>query len=414
VTLCGTSPGKQRTDSFFIHGWLKTLSRYGLFKETLRVFLHELKKKAPVLYEKTKEMLSQTYLEKNFDLTEKEPEKVKQRLQEMSLDMYLLNQEFVNHEIVKEFAGFRILAKVFNQQCTIIEFNEGAKTAIEIQLRAKPEGDQIINTPHNLEALYTKKGNQRVIGSKGFLSETCDENNLTQFITDVKVTKITKADLDEVPEIQERLETVNLKPKHQYSDAGFVTGQTILDSRENGIELEGPSTGRSLSNNVYQDRSLDAADFEVTIDKETKEMRVLNCPEKQCPTGQSRSEITGKLIVHFEPNICSQCPVRERCPVRIGVNVAAFQLDEAMYVGAERYHQYMESKTYQKECATRAGVEGTVSEMTRAHGMRKARHRTESRIELQMLFGAIACNVKRFIRHGMKYNYLESNAVISH
>jgi len=45
VELCGTSLKKQRTDSFFIHGWLKTLTRYGLFKETIRVFLAELNKK---------------------------------------------------------------------------------------------------------------------------------------------------------------------------------------------------------------------------------------------------------------------------------------------------------------------------------------------------------------------------------
>ncbi len=35
VELCSTSLKKQRTDSFFIYGWLKTLSRYGLFKETI-------------------------------------------------------------------------------------------------------------------------------------------------------------------------------------------------------------------------------------------------------------------------------------------------------------------------------------------------------------------------------------------
>ena len=36
--LCGSSLKKQRTDSFFIHGWLQILSRYGLFKETIRKF----------------------------------------------------------------------------------------------------------------------------------------------------------------------------------------------------------------------------------------------------------------------------------------------------------------------------------------------------------------------------------------
>ncbi len=48
---CGTSLKKQRTDSFFIHGWLQILSRYGLFKETIRKFLLTLRKQKPGLYE---------------------------------------------------------------------------------------------------------------------------------------------------------------------------------------------------------------------------------------------------------------------------------------------------------------------------------------------------------------------------
>ncbi|HHT9147015.1 MAG: transposase [Candidatus Brocadiaceae bacterium] len=70
----------------------------------------------------------------------------------------------------------------------------------------------------------------------------------------------------------------------------------------------------------------------------------------------------------------------------------------------------MENKDYRKQCATRAGVEATVSEMVRSHGVRKSRHRTESRTRLQLLFAAIACNVKRFIRHGILYGYVTSDA----
>jgi len=35
INACGTSLKKQRTDSFFVHGWLRVLSRYGLFKKTI-------------------------------------------------------------------------------------------------------------------------------------------------------------------------------------------------------------------------------------------------------------------------------------------------------------------------------------------------------------------------------------------
>ena len=47
---CGTSFKKQRTDSFYIHGWLRILSRFGLFKETIRKFLQALHKQKAGLY----------------------------------------------------------------------------------------------------------------------------------------------------------------------------------------------------------------------------------------------------------------------------------------------------------------------------------------------------------------------------
>ena len=405
VDYCGTSLKKQRTDSFFIHGWLKTLSRYGLFKETIRVFLAQLRKVYVDRYEEIAGDLSREYLEKTFDLTEKDREKAQRRIREMARDMYSIVVKFEHDKEVNTMESYKTLETVFKQQCKVIE-EKDEETQVEI--REKPEGEKIISTPHNTDAEYVKKGKQKVTGSKGFISETCDEENKAQFITDVSVTEATKADVKELPEIHDRTKQAELKPETQFGDAGFVNGRSILDSEENGIVLEGPSSGRSQSLEGFEkeDRPLDAADFEVRIDEESKELQVEGCPQGEAPVDQERSEKTGKVNVHFDARRCAECPECVRCPVKIGITVATFTIDEAGYVGAFRHHQYMSDQDYRKECATRAGVEGTVNEIANAHGMRNARHRQNSRIKLQMTFAAIACNVKRFIRHGEKYTYL--------
>ncbi len=404
IELCGTSLKKQRTDSFFIHGWLKTLSRYGLFRETIRVFLGELKKKVGGVFDEIAGKLSKQYLEKNFDLTEKDREKAQRRIREMAQDMYIILSEFELNEKVKGLESFKILETVFAQQCKVVETEENLST---VEIREKPEGEKIINSPHNTDAEYVRKGNQKVTGNKGFVSETCDEKNKTQFITDVNATGATRADSKELPEIQERVDKAGMKPDAQYGDAGFVNGKTIISSEEQGIDLEGPSSGRSQSIEGFEkeDRPLDVADFAVTIDEESKELTVEECPEGHAPLDQGRSEKTGKVNVHFDADKCAACPLKERCPLKIGTNVATLTIDEAMYAGALRHHQYMEDTDYRKECAIRAGAEGMVNEIVHTHGMRKARHRELPRIKLQMIFSALACNVKRFIRHGEKYAY---------
>lgn len=403
IEACGTSTKKQRTDSFFIHGWLHTLTRYGLFKETIRKFLQSLRKQQVDLYNNIKEQLSQNYLDKEFDLTEKDKELAHRKIALMAQDLYELKCAFDNNSLIKNYETFKTLLKVFEQQCEVKETANKDENP-EIVIKEKPDGDTI-NTPHNPEARYTRKVHQQVTGDRGFVTETCDPENEVQFITDAQVTEATCPDTKEQPEIQQRLIENNFKPDQQYGDAGFVNGQTILDSKENDIELEGPTAGRSQSFESYTDtdRPFDAGDFDITIDGETNELIVNECPDGQKPKDQQRSEKTGKINVHFDPDVCSNCADAHRCPVKIGKTVATYTVDEAGYVGAVRHHRYMGDKDYRKECAVRAGAEALVSELTRAHGMRKSRHRKRSRTQLQLLFAVIACNVKRYIRYEEQY-----------
>ena len=394
---CGTSLKKQRTDSFFVHGWLRTLSRYGLFKETITKFLRALRKHQPDLYEDIRGELSQDYLEKTFDLTEKDKELAQRKVALMARDLYRLKGAFAGHDQVRHYETFEILCRVFTQQCQV---EETAAQEPEIVLKDKPDTDTIC-TPHNPQARYIRKVKQRVTGDKAVVTETCDPDNEVQFITDADVVKITTPDCCLQLDLTERLIDNDFQPDKQYGDAGFVTGETILDARDKGIELEGPVAGRSQSLDKYEqpERPLDAADFHARIDPDDGELLVLACPDQQAPTDQQRSDKTGDVLVHFDADGCRACPLAARCPVLIGKGVATLRIDEAQYVGAQRHHQYMEDTEYRKECAVRAGAEACVSELTRAHGARKSRHRKAARTQLQILFAATACNVKRFIRH---------------
>ena len=152
---------------------------------------------------------------------------------------------------------------------------------------------------------------------------------------------------------------------------------------------------------------MDAADFEVEVNGEKKEeLWVEECPGGQAPIGQGRSKKTGKVNVHFDAEVCRSCELRDRCPVKTGKKVATLVIDEAGHAGAVRHQRYMTEQGYRKQCAIRAGVEATVNEVANTHGMRKARHRGLGRIRVQMIFAGLACNVKRFIRHGQRYGYL--------
>ncbi len=420
IQECNVSTKKQRVDSFFMLGWLSTLSRYGLFKETIRVFLQALRKHKPGLYESVSTELSGDYLQDDFDLTEKDKEKTRGRITEMANDLYLLKSSFENNHPIKHYETFKTLVQIFEQQCAIKPKEESSSSADdlstkeiieiadtndivepEIEIREKPKGDRIISTPHNTDATYTRKKNQKVVGHKGFVTETCDPDNPVQFVTDVNLETATHADANEILPIEQRLEKSDMKPETLYSDAGFVNGESILESSSKGIDLAGPSSGRSQSFEgfVDVDRPLDIADFQVSIDDESGDLTVISCPGNHEAIDQRRSKKTGKILVHFSSDSCKSCTSQERCPVKIGVHKATLTVDEAQYAGATRHHKYMSNTEYRKECGIRAGAESLVNEIANSHDGRQSRHRNEKGSRLQLIFAGISCNVKRFVRY---------------
>ena len=154
---------------FIFYSWMVTDTVEVLvFKETLRVFLQDLLKHKPDVYNVISKELSREYLEKEFDLTEKDHEAAQRQVRHMAEDMYRIYQGY---------ESFKTLVTVFHQQCKVTEGNE--TLPCEITIREKPEGEEIVSSPHNTDARYAKKGKQKVCGQKGFVSETCNETNKT-------------------------------------------------------------------------------------------------------------------------------------------------------------------------------------------------------------------------------------------
>jgi Transposase DDE domain len=65
----------------------------------------------------------------------------------------------------------------------------------------------------------------------------------------------------------------------------------------------------------------------------------------------------------------------------------------------QRRRQEQGSEAFQQRMHQRNAIEGTLSELTRGHGMRRSRYRGFGKVELQNLLIGTACNIKRWLRH---------------
>lgn len=56
------------------------------------------------------------------------------------------------------------------------------------------------------------------------------------------------------------------------------------------------------------------------------------------------------------------------------------------------------SASFRERMKIRNGIEGTQSELVRAHGLRRARYRGKGKVDLAHQFIGAACNIKRWLR----------------
>jgi hypothetical protein len=119
-------------------------------------------------------------------------------------------------------------------------------------------------------------------------------------------------------------------------------------------------------------------------------------PNTQC--SRLVRKATGKVSFRFEWDTatCASCPLRLKCikaehkhrTLVVGENHSVLQ--------ARRKEQ--QTDEFKARLKHRNAIEGTQSELVRAHGMRRARYRGLAKTKLQNYFIGAACNVKRWLR----------------
>jgi hypothetical protein len=107
---------------------------------------------------------------------------------------------------------------------------------------------------------------------------------------------------------------------------------------------------------------------------------------------------TGKVSYRLEWDTatCTACSLRPQC-------VQADHPHRTLVVGEhhtplQARRQEQQTKPFQQRMKHRNAIEGTQSELVRAHGMRHARYRGLPKARLQNYFIGAACNIKRWLR----------------
>jgi len=286
-----------------------------------------------------------------------------------------------------------LLERVFAEQFEM----SGAEVAA--QSKAELSSDRVQN-PHDPEATYAVKGEgqkkKEHVGYKVQVAETVTQAQLepgepTQnFLTGIVTHAAHESDEAGAQKMEAEQAAMGLeKPPVQYVDGAYVSAEKLAAVQAEGRSLIG-SAASAPNNNGGR---YTTEDFQIEV-----EQRQAICPAGKENTQCSRLEESarGKVTYRFEWSThCGDCPLRERC-------VGPEQKHRTLVVG--EHHRALQSRrreqkteAFAQQMKHRNGIEGTQSELVRAHGLRRARYRGLAKVQLQNYFAGAACNIKRWI-----------------
>jgi transposase len=256
-----------------------------------------------------------------------------------------------------------------------------------------------VQNPHDPEAQWCTKSTTKDkcwTGYKVQVAETESETPRTggeptaNFITAIVTQTATASDEAGMDEIFEQLEQNDLgKPGRIYVDGAYVSGECLAEAEAEARELRGPAQPPGGRQELTSDH------FNVDIDA-----RTATCPAGHASTNCSRlvEEATGKVSYRIEWNqaLCGGCTLAAKC---LGKNQAHRTLTVSQFhMHLQKRRREMATTEFKMEMHRRNGIEGTISELVRGHGMRRARGRGLARVTMQNYFIGTACNIKRLAR----------------
>jgi transposase len=289
----------------------------------------------------------------------------------------------------------QLLWRVFEEYFEVEEGGEVGKR------KAKERVVTALRNPHEPEVEWSAKGvgeqKKEWVGYKVQVAETVEDSPVEageatpNFITAIETQRATESDEAGFEQVKNVQAASSLEaPQEWYVDTAYVSGRVLTEAAAAGQQIWGPAQPAPLHG---------ASEFKSDQFRVEVEQRRAFCPagKESTQCSQLRVEKTGAVDYRFEWSWqCRECEWAQRC---VGRGQKHRTLVVSQYhTAVQKRREEMRSEAFRQRMHRRNGIEGTQSELVRAHGLRRARYRGRSKVALQNYLIGAACNIKRWLR----------------
>jgi len=398
ISKLGLSAADQRVDSTLVVSNICNRGRLDLFNKTIEHFIKSLDK---ARFSRIPKYIQKWHEQQPDGLFGAGPVERKQTLRQLSKYLNRLITIFKNDPHVSDSEPYQLMVRLFKEQCMVQDQSgscTGKRNGKQIKVKNKTKGEQL-QSPYDPDASYGHKGN----GYSTHITETCNNKNSCEIITDYEVHGAARSDIGKAVDVVNRLALAGLKPAKLFADGGYPSVPSSLDIVGHDIKFMAPVNRPRIS-----DQTMGRELF--TFDKDGC---VLRCPQQHRPVAhrmRSSNNKKGKALhAIFNGDICRACGKLEQCPVRAPNNrergcnarntIGNFRLEVTAQLRL-RDQMYADQQTdeWKQQYKIRAGIEATMSELKRRHGMGKLRVRRAPKVCFSVACKVIACNIKRWAK----------------
>jgi transposase len=383
--------GRQRTDATHVLAAVRTLSRLELVGETLRAALEELAEAAPAWLAPLIEPEWAKRYGRRVEIGKLPGGKaaVTARAEEFGRD----GQKILTAAWAAAPPHLRLLPQVeILRQVWVHHYYWDADGLLRWRDgHALPPASLRFDSPYDTDAHYCVKRDTAWSGYRTHLTETCDEDR-PELVVHVATTISTVQDIEMTDTIHDELADRQLLPAEHVVDSGYISPARIERAqRVHGITLLGPVVA-DHSSQAKAGSGFGKAAF--TIDWDNGQAI---CPRGAASVSWTELRMKGNtyLQARFAEADCRSCPDRTRCTSSATRPRSVAVLPRPLHEIQTRNRLDQQTEQWQHRYAIRAGIEATLSQNVRAHGLRRSRYRGLARTHVQHVLTAMACNVAR-------------------
>jgi len=372
---------EQRMDSTMISANIKDAGRLALAYDVIEQALRALPKE--LLTEPMKKILEEGY--RNRLLYKSKGSQIISRIQEI-LDLCVKVMALIANDCeMIDLPAMKVLKRFIEEQTNYDNSTDKYNVKANKEIKASS-----LQSAYDEDATYRKKAGKYSKGYTVNIAETCNEKNEVQFITDYDAKPNVSSDQDyakeRLPKIKENFEVTDM-----YVDGGYSSYEVDMVSEKEKIEMH----YTDLSGKKPDVEIIPASKFELNEDNTVKQ-----CPKGIEPTDTNYNPESGKINAHFSKELCNACELRDKCCIKEQVKANKFSTSDASIESQNRMDKVRENR--KENTGKRAAIEGTNSELKRAHGLDDVKVRGVVKIIITTGLKITACNFKRFSKNMIK------------